>query len=58
MGTFVSLLRSLHQFHLLDPFQVAAQLSPLKLAKLEQKKRKRARSTKRKENKLDQKSDW
>jgi len=60
LATFVRLLRSLEQFHVLDQFQVPAQLSPLQLAKLERHKRLRARPTKHGRNTGDSKkpSDW
>lgn len=46
-GTLISLiqvLRALEQLHLFSNFEVHRQLSPLQLAKLEQKKRQRAGS--------------
>jgi transcriptional regulator with XRE-family HTH domain len=54
--TIIQLLRALGQLHLLVQFQVQTQPGPLQLAKLEQKKRKRASRT----NTPDQttKSDW
>jgi predicted transcriptional regulator len=42
---FVQLLRALKLLHLLQEFQVKQQVSPLQLAKLEQSRRKRARSS-------------
>lgn len=47
MATFIRLLRSLEQFHVLNQFLIPSQISPLKLAKLEQDKRQRARPKKR-----------
>ncbi len=42
--TFIQILRALDQLHLLQHFQHKVELSPLKLAELEQKLRKRARN--------------
>lgn len=56
MGTFIRLLRSLQQFHALKSFQPASQISPLSLAKLERKKRQRARPKKVLDKKKQ--SDW
>src|SRR5690554_6375278 len=59
MATFIRLLRTLEQFHILNQFVLPAQISPLKLAKLEQVKRLRARPKKRSRNdKNDKQSDW
>ena len=60
MATFIRLLRSLQQFHVLNQFLIPTQISPLKLAKLEQDKRQRARPKKRsrKDNRNDKPSDW
>lgn len=59
MATFIRLLRSLRQFHVLNQFLLPTQISPLKLAKLEQNKRQRARSKSRKSNQgNDKPSDW
>lgn len=41
--TFIQILRALEQLHLLKHFEIGNQISPLELAKIEQKKRKRAR---------------
>lgn len=54
--TLIQLLRVLNQLQVLAPFQINKQLSPLQLAKLEQKERKRATGTSIKEGKP--KSDW
>lgn len=54
--TMVQLLRALNQLSVLTPFQISKQLSPLQLAKLEQKERKRASRITMKEDKP--KSDW
>ena len=40
--TFIQILRALEQLHLLKNFEIVNQISPLELAKIEQKKRKRA----------------
>ncbi len=40
--TLIRLLRSLNQLYILEQFQIEQAFSPLQLAKLEQKKRKRA----------------
>jgi len=40
---FIRLLRALNLLHLLDEFRIREQLSPLQLAKLQHKKRKRAK---------------
>jgi transcriptional regulator with XRE-family HTH domain len=40
--TLIQVLRSLQQLHLLDPWQVSATVSPLLMAKLKAKSRKRA----------------
>lgn len=60
MATFIRLLRSLQQFHVLNQFLIPAQISPLLLAKLEQNKRQRARPKKRlrEDNRKDKQSDW
>jgi len=53
--TLIQLLRALDQLHVLEPFRIQKQISPLLLAKLEQKKRKRA--SKRKPTRKPA-SDW
>jgi transcriptional regulator with XRE-family HTH domain len=61
MGTFIRVLRSLQQFHVLNQFLIPSRISPLKLAKLEHNKRLRARPTKgsgRNDKKTDKPSDW
>ncbi len=55
--SFVLILRALEQLQLLDHFEVKQQISPLQLAKLEQKKRQRASPKKESQNKKP-KSDW
>jgi transcriptional regulator with XRE-family HTH domain len=54
--TLIQLLRVLNQLYVLDLFQVQKQLSPIELAKLDQRKRKRA--SKLKDKKKNDKSDW
>jgi transcriptional regulator with XRE-family HTH domain len=60
IATLIRLLRSLEQFHVLNQFLLPAQISPMKLAKLEQSKRHRARPKKRsgKDKRNDKQSDW
>ncbi|MFN7260451.1 MAG: helix-turn-helix domain-containing protein [Cyclobacteriaceae bacterium] len=60
MATLIRLLRCLEQFHVLNQFLLPAQISPMKLAKLEQRKRHRARPKKRsgKDKRNDKQSDW
>jgi transcriptional regulator with XRE-family HTH domain len=40
--SFIQILRALEQLHLLENFEVKREISPIKLAKLEMKKRQRA----------------
>ena len=54
--TLLQLLRALNQMQVLEPFQISKQISPLLLAKMEQKERKRASKITLKEGKP--KSDW
>ncbi|OFX41928.1 MAG: hypothetical protein A2X08_01840 [Bacteroidetes bacterium GWA2_32_17] len=54
--TFIRILRSLNLLYMLQDFQIKQQISPLQLLKLEQTKRKRAKSTTNKKEKP--KSDW
>ena len=54
--TLIQLLRILNLLHILQPFQVQQQLSPIQLAKIEQAKRQRAAKKKKAGNKL--KTDW
>ena len=57
LQTFIRILRSLEQLQLFQTFQPQQQISPLKLAKLEQEKRQRART--KKNNGADKpKSNW
>jgi len=42
LSTLLQVLRVLDQLHVLDVFSVQTTLSPIQLAKIEQKKRKRA----------------
>lgn len=55
LATFIQLLRVLNCLQLLELFQVKQQISPLKLAKLEQKERQRARTKITKEKPT---TDW
>lgn len=54
--TFVQILRVLNQLDMLKPFEVQRQQSPLQIAKLELKQRRRA--TKSKDDKEKPKSEW
>ena len=54
--TLIQLLRALDQLHIFDQFKVIEKISPIQLAKLEQKKRKRA--SKKKSITEETKSDW
>jgi len=54
--TFIQLLRALNQLYVFEQFKIQTQISPIQLAKLEQKKRKRASKMKTTFKKL--KSDW
>ncbi len=53
--SFVQVLRALEQLHLLETFEVKQEISPLQLAKIEMKKRLRARQ---KTSSNKPKSDW
>ncbi len=55
MATLIQVLRVLGQLQVMDAFEVQQRISPLALAKAEQEKRKRARSTPTRDPK---KSDW
>lgn len=55
LQSLLQALRVLNLLHVMDSFIVQEQISPLKLAKLEQNKRKRARNT---DNNNPKKSDW
>jgi transcriptional regulator with XRE-family HTH domain len=55
--SLIQILRALNQLHLFDIFRVEQEISPIALAKLEQKKRKRARIKNTKLNNKT-KSDW
>lgn len=55
LSVFIQLLRGLNQLHLLEQFQVKTELSPLQIARLEAKKRKRAG---RKPKTRIHKTDW
>lgn len=54
--TLIQVLRSLDQLQTLKSFKVSKELSPLELAKIEMKERKRATGSKTNEN--SKKSDW
>ena len=54
--TLIQLLRALGQLHIFEQFKVVEKISPIQLAKLEQKKRKRA--SKNKSITEETKSDW
>lgn len=55
LQSLLQVLRVLNLLHVMDSFIVQEQVSPLLLAKLEQKKRKRARNS---DNNNPKKSDW
>jgi transcriptional regulator with XRE-family HTH domain len=57
LSTFIRLLRTLEQLHILNQFQLPIQISPLQVAKLELSKRRRARPNRRSEGNT-KKSDW
>ena len=54
--SFIAVMRTLEQLHLLSNFQVKRQISPLELAKLEQAKRQRA--SRKKNNNQKNESTW
>lgn len=54
--TLIQLLRALNQLHIFENFKIVEQISPIQLAKLEKKKRKRA--SKNKSITEITKSDW
>lgn len=54
--TLIQVLRVLELLHIMDNFQIATQLSPIALAKLEQEKRLRARSKKQQEDTTE--TEW
>lgn len=55
--SFIQILRALEQLHILKNFEILQQVSPLQLAKMDQKKRLRA-SGSRKKITPKPKSDW
>ncbi|MCX6289914.1 MAG: helix-turn-helix transcriptional regulator [Bacteroidetes bacterium] len=55
--SFIQILRALDQLHLFQNFEIKEQLSPLQLAKVQQKKRQRA-SVKKDSQIKKTKSDW
>lgn len=54
--TLIQVLRSLDALHVLKNFKVSSEPSPIELAKLERKQRKRARGSRSSDN--EPKSDW
>ena len=54
--TLIQLLRVLNKLHVLENFEIKQQLSPIKMAEMEQAKRKRAYRTKANNKKNE--SDW
>ncbi len=55
LSTFIQVLRVLDLLYIMDSFTIEAPVSPIALAKMEQDKRKRASTTKRK---TKNKSNW
>ena len=55
VSTLIRVLRVLDQLQVMDAFRIQKQISPIKLAKMEQEKRKRARG---KKQKTQPESDW
>jgi transcriptional regulator with XRE-family HTH domain len=55
MLSLIQIMRALGILHLLDVFAVKQEISPIELAKLEQQKRQRARST---DSNNTKQSDW
>lgn len=53
--SLIQILRALDSLNVLDKFKIEKQISPIELAKLEQKKRKRARN---KDNGKKSESEW
>ena len=62
LQSLLQVLRVLNLLYIMDVFKVQEQVSPLKLAKLEQNKRQRARNNppagRQEDNSNDNKSDW
>jgi transcriptional regulator with XRE-family HTH domain len=56
--TFIQVLRTLQQLHLLQGFEIKQQISPLQLAKIEAKQRQRARNDNQKINSNKPKTTW
>lgn len=54
--TFIQLLRALNLLHVMEHFKITPQVSPIRLAEMEQAKRKRASKTKKTTKKI--KSNW
>ena len=55
INTLIRVLRVLNLLYVIDIFKINTQISPIELAKIEQEKRKRARS---KSNDAKRKSNW
>ena len=55
LATLIKTLRTLDLLYVMDIFKTQEQISPIELAKIDQKKRKRVRS---KGSSLNDKSDW
>lgn len=55
--SLLQILRALGELNVLDIFEIKTKLSPLKLAKIEKQKRKRA-SDSRKDKQSDNESEW
>jgi len=55
LATLIQVLRALDMLHVLEAFQVKKQISPMALAKLQQKERQRASGSK---STTSKKSDW
>jgi transcriptional regulator with XRE-family HTH domain len=53
--TLIQVLRVLDLLYIMDVFKIQEQISPIELAKLDQQKRQRARSS---DNDSNKKSDW
>ncbi|MBK7427982.1 MAG: helix-turn-helix transcriptional regulator [Saprospiraceae bacterium] len=58
VATLLQVLRILDQLHVLSAFEVRETISPLTLAKLQRKKRKRARGSSNDKDVSAEKSEW
>lgn len=58
IGTLIQVLRVLDQLQVLSAFEVRETVSPLALAKLQRKKRRRASGTSVRKNRINKKTDW